>query len=283
MYVGWGNPSGGSGSGSGSSGFDCAGGGFFQFAANTVNVATHWIIKHSPFTGNRYAAEGIMILRGRLLACEGSTIADQIDEMVDAFSYDGRTLALYTDAGVATAHKLPNDVASLVDGPKVTRYSFPRGDRGEYADHRTFFIEVRALYDYSDSCDSTSGIIEYHETLRYIGLGGPEWMKAYDQSNTLRTWSGRTLTPTRLIQTGYSRGWGGYVLPLDPVESASVHWDQVVIEEGGPTSGKAEPSGTPGFPVHVTKEYTMRWVFPMTLASVYTVYPAMPYAPLTKV
>lgn len=283
MYVGWGNPSGGSGSGSGSSGFDCTGGGFFQFAANTVNVATHWIIKHSPFTGNRYAAEGIMILRGRLLACDGSTIADQIDEMVDAFSYDGRTLALYTDAGVATAHKLPNDVASLVDGPKVTRYSFPRGDRGEYAEHRTFFIEVRALYDYSDSCDSTSGIIEYHETLRYVGLGGPEWMKAYDQSNTLRTWSGRTLTPTRLIQSGYSRGWGGYVLPLAPVETASVHWDQCVEEYGGPTSGKAEPSGVAGLPVHVTKEYTMRWVYPMTLASVYAVYPTLPYAPLTKV
>lgn len=277
MYVGWGDPDGGSGSGSGASGFDCTGAGFFQFPANTVNVATHWIIKHSPFTGNRYCAEGIMVLRGELVACDGKTIDDWIDEMTDAFSYDGRTLALYTDAGVATQHKLPNDVASLVDGPKVTRYSYPRGDRGEYTTHRTFFIEVRALYDYSDSCDSTSGIIEYRESLRYLGLGGAQWAGAYDQSNTFRTWNGTTLTPIRLIQSGFSRGWGGYVTPLAAVEPTYLHSDQCVEEMTCPTSGKAEPSGTPGLPVHVSKEYTMRWVYPMTIPT----YSA--YTPLTKV
>jgi hypothetical protein len=239
-----------------------------------VNVATHWIIKHSPFTGNRFCAEGIMVLRGELTACDGKTIDEWIDEMTDAFSYDGRTLALYTDAGVATAHKLPNDVASLVDGPKVTRYSYPRGDRGEYTTHRTFFIEVRALYDYSDSCDSVSGIIEYRETMRYIGLGGAQWMSAYDQSNTLRTWNGSTLTPIRLIQSGYSRGWGGYVTPLAAVEPSYVHSDQCIEEMTGPTAGKTEPAGVL---THVSKEYLMRWVYPMTIPT----YAA--YTPLTKV
>lgn len=277
MYVAWGNPDGGSGSGSGASGFDCTGAGYFQFASNTVNVATHWIIKHSPYTGNRYCAEGIMVLRGELTACDGKTIDDWIDEMTDAFSYDGRTLALYKDDGTVTQHRLPNDVASLVDGPKVTRYSYPRGDRGEYTTHRTFFIEVRALYDYSDICDSTSGIIEYRESIRYLGLGGQQWAGAYDQSNVFRPWYGSTLTPIRLIQSGFSRGWGGYVTPLAAVEPTYLHSDQCVEEMTGPTSGKAEPSGTPGLPVHVSKEYTMRWVYPMTIPT----YAA--HAPLTKV
>lgn len=277
MYVAWGNPDGGSGSGSGASGFDCTGAGYFQFPSNTVNVATHWIIKHSPFTGNRYCAEGIMILRGELVACDGKSIDDWIDEMTDAFSYDGRTLALYKDDGTVTQHKLPNDVASLVDGPKVTRYSYPRGDRGEYTTHRTFFIEVRALYDYSDSCDSTSGIIEYRENIRYIGLGGARWSGLYDQSNVFRMWYGPTLSPVRVIQSGYSRGWGGYVTPLPAVEPTYLHSEECMEEYSGPTSGKAEPSAVPGLPVHVTKEYTMRWVYPMTLPT-YAV-----YTPLTKV
>jgi len=218
-----------------------------------------------------------MVLRGELVACDGKTIDEWIDEMTDAFSYDGRTLALYKDDGTVTQHKLPNDVASLVDGPKVTRYSYPRGDRGEYTTHRTFFIEVRALYDYSDSCDSTSGIIEYRESIRYMGLGGRPWAAAYDQSGTFRSWYGPTLSTIRLVQSGFSRGWGGYVTPLAAVEPTYLHSDQCIEEMTGPTSGKAEPSGTPGLPVHVSKEYTMRWVYPMTIPTY------VAHTPLTKV
>lgn len=299
MYVGWGDPADeGYDEGPGASGFDCTegatgsgasgsflggGAGFFKFAANTVNVSCHWIRKHSPTTGNRYAIEGIMILRGKLLECiGGDSLSDQIDVLEDAFSYDCRTLALYNDDGTVTQHVLPAGVDSLVDGPKVVRFSYPRGDRAEYATlgHRSFYIEVRALYDYGETCDANSAIIDYHEVLQYVGLGGPELAKSYTINNVIRTWNGRTLTPTTLIQSGYSRGWGGFVLPLPPVEPASCHWDRCSEEYGSPTAGQC-----------LSKEYTMRWRYEMTLASIYAVWSAgtvfplapIPYSPLTKV
>lgn len=291
MYVGWGDPDDeGYEGGSGASGFDCTAGGsgsgvdglfwtggrgFYKFTPNTVNVSYHWIVKHSPITGNRYAAEGIMILRGRLVQCDidgGSmdSISDQIDKLIDAFSYDGRTLALYNDDGTVTQHVLPNDVDTLVDGPKVVRYSWPRGDRGEYSDHRSFYIEVRGLYDYGNPCDTVNGIVEYHERLRYEGLGGPQWMSLYDQSGTWCRWTGSPITVTRLVQSGYSKGWGGFVLPLDPVEPLYTHWDQAWEDYGSPSVGS-----------HKSKEYTMRWCYPMTLQSFYGA--AVPHSPLTKV
>lgn len=274
MYVAYGDPDE-IGSGSGASGFDCSDGGYFKFADNTVNVAYHVITKSSPFTGNRYAAECIMVMRGKLLECpDGDSLENQIDALVEAVSYSGRTWALYNDDGSATSCALPAGVTSLVDGPRVTRYSFPRGDRAELATngHRTFFIEARALYDYPEPCDLISGIIEYHERFQYVGLGGQQWASWYDQSNALRVWTGASLTPTRLIQSGYSRGWGGYVLPLAPATLTYTHWDQCVEEYGGPTAGSAK-----------SKEYTMRWRYPMTLPSQYAVYPTLPYYPLTKV
>ena len=212
MYVGWGDPADeGYDGGAGASGFDCTegatasgasgsilsgGAGFFKFAANTVNVACHWIRKHSPTTGNRYAVEGIMQLRGKLLECVGGdSLSTQIDKLLDAFSFDCRTLALYNDDGTVTQHALPAGIVTLVDGPKCVRLSWPRGDRAEYATlgHRSFYIEVRALYDYGEVCDAVSGIVDYHETLQYVGLGGPANDKQYTQNNVLSTVEWKTL------------------------------------------------------------------------------------------
>ena len=283
MYVGWGDPADdGYEGGTGASGFGCSAG-FFKFAPNTVNVSQHWVRKYSAVTGNRYAIEGIMILRGKLLECAGGeSLSDQIDKVIDAFSFDCRTLGLYNDDGSVTQHVLPAGVASLVDGPKVVRFSWPRGDRAEYATlgHRSFYIEVRALYDYGEVCDTVNGIVDYHETLQYVGLGGPQHSKWYTQDNVLHSWTGRQLSTTTLIQSGYSVGWGGFVLPLPPVEPASCHWDKCVEEYGSPTVGQVQ-----------SKEYKMRWRYVMTLASVYTTWSAgtvfplapVPYSPQTKV
>jgi hypothetical protein len=255
MYVAYGDPA-------------LAGSGveyYYQHLPNTASITFHVVPYRSKTRGRRYAVEYIMTVQGELPACHPTdpsiTLEAQIEELILAYSTNRKTLALYNDDGTATPHILDatdcggsGSGSTLVDGPWLERRSWPQGDRGEYASHRTYFIEMHCIHDMTEPGDATSQIIEYHESIRYVGNGGPIWRIRYDQSSNAVTMQVVPKTPVHLVQSGWSKGWGGYVLPSAAVQPAYVHNDRVVEIYHSPTIGTCK-----------TKEYVMQWSYPMTI------------------
>lgn len=261
MYVAYGDPAL-AGSGSVSD--------WYKHVPNTASITFHVVPYRSKSTGHRYAVEYIMTVQGELPACHPTdptyTLEEQIEDLITAYSTNRKTLALYNDDDTPTPHILDASTASgstLVDGPWVERRSWPEGDRGEYASHRTYFIEMHCIHDMVEPSDATSQIIEYHESIKYIGNGGPIWRIRYNQAGNAVTLQVVPKTPVVVIQSGWSKGWGGYVLPYSAVAPLYVHNDRVIEVLHSPTTG-----------TNKTKEYMMEWSYPMTIPTYVAYAPA---------
>jgi len=175
---------------------------------------------YSQWRGFEYATRQTMTAQGALGFHPTKTLSEEIDDFIAAYSVNGKTFGLYTDAGVATQHIIDSTNTLLKDGPKVVVRKWPRGDRGEYACHREYLVEVSAVFTTNDDDDPWPGIIRYQETMQYRGTGGLVRKFLYDQDGGEWEQAIYALSPLVLVQSGVSIGWGGYALPLDPVEPA---------------------------------------------------------------
>lgn len=226
--------------------------GSYQHASNAASVLFEALPLRSRMRGRRYAIRYRMTVQGELLACDGD-LDTQIDDLITAYSTDRQTLGLYHDNGTATRHLLDASHASLVDGPYVVRRSWPRGTAGgEYASHHTYMVTMEAIYDFPESGDATSAIIEYTERIEYKGGGGPRWVGQYDQ---LGVWRSQTIvanTPVVTIQSGRSVGWGGYVSPIAAIAPGYLQSERSWDRKTSPRLGTAN-----------TKEYLWEWAYVM--------------------
>ena len=208
---------------------------------------------YSPWRGYRYADKVTMTAQGELGRHPTKTLSQEITDFIAAYETNGYTFGLYTDAGVATQHIIDSTDSALVD-LHVKVHKWPKGDRGEYACQRSYFVEVEGLFTNYDADDPWPGILRYQESMRYVGDGGP-WIKwSYDQDSEEWEQTIIPVSPVMLWHTGVSVGWQGYVLPLPCANPGRVLHRQIQDSYGDITFA---PNGT--------KEYNYTWSYPMSL------------------
>ena len=211
--------------------------------------------QYSQWRGFQYASKVTMTAQGVLQPTATKTLSARIDDFLAAYNTNGKTFGLYHDSGAATQHVIDSTHLLLKDGPKVIVRKWPKGDRGEYACHREYFVEVSAVFSYNDTNDPWPGIVKYQEKMRYVGQGAIYRKFLYDQD--AKEWE-QTIYggfPIKLIQSGSSIGWAGYALPLDAVEPSRL-LEHLTIHEPGPIYLGTEFKGT---------EYHYRWSYTMEL------------------
>lgn len=187
---------------------------FYQFTAGRASIIYNVRSVRSEYNNRRQGIMCELIVQGELSCLDGD-LDTQISDFITAFAEDYKTLALYRDDNTMTNHALNIADANLVDGPWIDARSWPKGDRGEYASQRTFYIHGKALFRSTQS--AADYIIKYHETIRIRGNGGPKVARLYDQAGNFVQPQIVPNTPVYVTQSGMSIGWQGYVLPLGPV------------------------------------------------------------------
>jgi hypothetical protein len=235
-------------------------------ASITYSKETHF----SEWRGYPYAQTITMTVQGEL-SCNHPTLtlSQQITALETAYRTDFQDLVLYTDAGVATQHKItssmggaPHYLGPCIDGPKVISFAYPNGDMGEYASHRSYAIVVQAMYQYGALTDPNPGIVRYQETMKYIGDGGPAIVRVPDQNGNTTQRTRWPATPIMLIQSGVSIGFEGYALPLTAVEASHLISNEIMVQYEAPTVGTRN---TPPSMFGGTKFFNMEWMYPMML------------------
>jgi hypothetical protein len=171
------------------------------------------------------------------LSCNDGDLDTQIENLIDAYSVNGKTLALYDSGGTRTRHALDATASSLLDGPKIVRHVWPKGDRGEYASCRSYYIEATAIQAYYDSSDPWQGILKYQEQLFYEGSGGASFRWVHDQIGNPTKRIRIPGTSFYLHQRGHGIGQTGYVLPLPAVEPTMVAPERTRLTYTSPTIG----------------------------------------------
>ena len=159
----------------------------------------------------------------------------KLAEFEAAFSRQFQNFALYDNAGNLTAHKLIN--AQTLGGVKIlTRPEYPVGAGAEYTTYRSFSLTLGAEIAVSPQ-QGTNAVIEWQETLTFIGTGGPRrvWQEFIEDNPENQVVAQRTTI--KAIQRGSAIGFGDYLAfpaPLYPLEVE--HEDQRVYERGTPNA-----------------------------------------------
>lgn len=225
--------------------------GNYQHPDNEVSLSRVEVINHYSRRGQQARRTVRLHLLGELITQEGDTAAAQaalkaaIDNIVAVYSEDGFDAGLYTDAGVLTAHSL-NSAASLT-GTRVVYRSWPTDRPGEFVGCRTFSIILEADY-----LGSGTQILQWNESIRIIGNGGPEFVA--DPTLNAPVWVEQIWTNTTVIyiQSGEAIGLLGYVTAPDPIFPALLH----------PRESWTRPSGGTWQGNSFT-DYKMEWFYVM--------------------
>lgn len=188
-------------------------------------------------------------LRGEICATTTAEITSRIAEIEAAYSVEGRDFGLYLDTNTPTAHTLSNSHPNNLSGNRILqRPSFPVGGPTEYATGRTFDIIVQALF-----ASPEAQILEYHETIRYIGTGGPSVYVRNMLKGPPKLYLQCQRTAQRIVQSGRSIGFNGYVEPSGPIFPSYEHVDERMVEYG-----------TPQFHGQQATEWPMQWAYYMS-------------------
>ena len=122
--------------------------------------------------GYRKMLKRSMQVTGEILVNGAAAITAALSEL--EFSYQTgnggllTSIGLYDDNGNVTSHVI-NDDADCFGGIRVTALHYPKGDATEFVNGRSYQLSVEA-----DFIDRSGGeLVEFEETLRYQGTGGP--------------------------------------------------------------------------------------------------------------
>lgn len=190
-----------------------------------------------------------MYLQGEICAADASAVTTRINEITAAYRYEGYDAGLYLDSGTVTSHFLQSNHSNNISGNRIIQGpSFPKGGPEEYATGRTFSITIQALF-----ASPESQILEYTESIQYVGTGGPQIGVRRFPVGPPQAYIICQQTEQRIVQSGRSLGFGGYVFPYGPLYPNYEHTDQRVYQ-----------LGTPRFHGQQFSEYPMQWAFYMS-------------------
>lgn len=187
-----------------------------------------------------------MFLKGWVVANPQSSITARIQEVEDAYSYDGGDAVLLLDDGSESPHSLKSSHPTNISGVRVLDFQWVTENPAEYATNRTFTVQLEADY-----ADIVSQIIFWYEQLEFIGNGGPRYELVEFPLGTPLPYRVCEFTKQTIIQSGKSLGYFGYVEPFGSLWPDSLHQDKVRIVRG-----------TPEFNGKLYTNYPMQWTFP---------------------
>jgi len=166
-------------------------------------------------TQNVYSRRGIhhrtrkvLTVGGSLVATSEATMTTAIAALETAYSEDGHTGGLYqTDGTLVDEHSIEQNQYTI-GKVRVSSLGWPQGG-GVYATNREFLVTLEAEYFEP----GTSNILEFNETLRHIGTGGPRRVVIPLIDGAPQIQYPQLVTAQYAIQSGRSLGLQGYVLP----------------------------------------------------------------------
>lgn len=161
--------------------------------------------------GQPYLIRSTAIGSGSLLADSESAMSAKVTALLNAYATDGLDFGLYHTNGTATPVFLSSSAS--ISGTQVVSKRFPKFD-SVYATNYPFQVVVEA--DYFDI--DAPAILEYGETITYIGTGGPRPVGIELEQGFPVIQITRDRTLCRAIQAGRALGRLGYYVnpPLFP-------------------------------------------------------------------
>lgn len=156
-----------------------------------------------PFQSRRTA-----VVSGTLLAETEIGMSNKVQALINAYSENGHDLGLYHTDGTVTPIFLSN--SSSVNGVQVVDHNFPTPD-SVYATNYDFRITLQA--DYMVGEGTSTDVLEYSETLTYIGNGGPRVVGIELELGLPAMQRTRQRTLCQAIQSGRSVGFLTHVIP----------------------------------------------------------------------
>lgn len=197
---------------------------------NEVNLVSFQQFPVFSPRGERRTARYRATIMGELQYSSQATLTTKINELINAYAYDGNDAGLFQDDGTLTNHHLLN-TASCVSGVRVMYRDWPQGDPAEYATKRTFRVILEAEY-----LEPDSQITEFEETLIFQSDGGPH-VEVYDvkRGPPIAVELARR-TAQRIIQSGKIVGLQGYPLGVmpGPLFPANEHRHSRIVRVGSP-------------------------------------------------
>jgi hypothetical protein len=197
-----------------------------QFDSGVVNLTRMNIRYRHSKRGKRISRIDTLFLQGEICEDGESAVLTEINNLATTFNTDYQNARLYLDDGTPTPHGLTNDSPFCMTGVRVIERSWPKGGPEELANMRTWHVTLEAEY-----ADCESQILEWSETLEFIGTTGPRYevvetyFGPYANLECLRT-------SQRIIQSGSALGYSANVLPPGPLFPQNEHVDRRVEKVG---------------------------------------------------
>lgn len=149
-------------------------------------------------------------IRGEKLASSQSQLLAKLAQLEAAYSVDNRDAGLYT-AGGTRFHYLPS--AGAVGGVQVIGgVNYPIGRGAEGGTYRTYEIQLQADYPVLQTT-----LLEFRETLEFIGNCGPEYVYTELPEGPPRRQIVRQQTLQQVLQSGTAIGFYSYPSIPDPL------------------------------------------------------------------
>lgn len=164
--------------------------------------------KISP-RGLREAVTIGVFLEGWVVADTETAVASRIIEIETAYAFDNNDFVMLNTAGAEGPHVLKSSHPQCLTGVKVMDFQWTDHDPSELLNNRSFTIQLEADY-----IDPASDLIEYEDSLEYIGNCGPDWITKELPHGPPQDVLLCDQTIQTVIQTGHSIGLSNYYLPL---------------------------------------------------------------------
>jgi len=180
-------------------------------------------------TGRKLGYTERWVISGWLTAGSVADLTTAINNLKTA-CVDGVDVGLYV-AGtpdVATSHVLTN--SSTVGGTRLNGPKFPVGQGPEYANQRSFVLEVEADFDLA----GITGLTAFQETVQVTGTGGPRFVVQTPLEGPIVSQQVARYTPMIVIQAGSAVGYSAYPAVPEPLMGIGEHLDKRQIHYKGP-------------------------------------------------
>ena len=210
--------------------------GTFKHPAGEVYPRRIELIPMKSPQGYRWASRYRFAIGGNFCQDVGtpltpSTVSTKIAALEAAYVNDYQDFGFrFVDGDVKTPHYIETNAAANLSGNRIVSATWDYQSAAEFANTRTFEIELEAII-----LQSYSNILEFHETVSEFGDGGTEW--------TYRPrWSGYPVrenihqyTPVKLVQKGHIVGLLSHPMPPAPWWPSDEHGPDRIITRSTPS------------------------------------------------
>lgn len=164
--------------------------------------------------GVYYARKERWDIQGRLTGADAAALTTAIAALKAAYEIGGYDLTLLLPDGVtASDHQLLT--ASCKGGTKIAMpVSFPEGSGAEYSTFRNYSVAVEGEIPL---LDGQNPIVEWKETLAFVGTGGPRFVVIETRNGMPQMQQVSQRTPVRVVQSGRAVGYNQWPFPPRPI------------------------------------------------------------------